>query len=93
MHTEFYNATRGIELLEHLGLGNLSDLERRAFCEGWDEVYGRNEGHFLSAVCELYSMLPFRCARGVVDEEIRKEREYGFTERVNSVRLKDWMHE
>lgn len=80
------NAEGGLNVLEHLGL-KINPVEISVFLANWDRCYGRNERHFLSTVCELYSGLPSE------NESAKRDRENEFTKKVNSTKLLGWMRE
>jgi len=87
------NADGALEVLAHLGLGNLTEQEKKAVYGCWDPVFMKNGYHFLSTVCDLYSILPFVAVLGPIDEDVRTKRESEFTDKVRDVKLKPWMRE
>ncbi|MBW2990268.1 hypothetical protein KY348_01035 [Candidatus Woesearchaeota archaeon] len=93
-YTKHHNARGGLELLAHLELlGKLSFSEKKTFYRQWDSVYEGNGKHFLSAACELYSLLPFFPDLKNVDHKVRAQREAEFTKEFNSVEKEYWMRE
>lgn len=57
-----YTAEDGLNVLEYLGIKNITKEEKQVFKEKWDEFYN---GDLISATWTLYSeALPFICGDG-----------------------------
>lgn len=57
-----HSAEDGFEILEMLGITNLTDEEKEVFKKEWKDVYGLNRNRLIDTTWQLYAaVLPFEC--------------------------------
>jgi len=62
---ENYTAKDGLNVLNYLGITNLTNQEKTTFKEKWDEVYQSHKQDLIGTIVVLYTeALPFICGDG-----------------------------
>ncbi len=84
-----YTAEDGLNVLNYLGITNITDRERTIFREKWDEFYqGRNQD-LIGTTWTLYAeALPFMCGDGDRGSfMVAQLRDSDFGERLSTAKL------
>ena len=60
-----YSAEDGLNVLEYLGIGNITEQEKEKFRENWDKFYASHSRDLIRTIWVLYSeAIPFMCGDG-----------------------------
>ncbi|MBI2124706.1 hypothetical protein HYT92_02840 [Candidatus Pacearchaeota archaeon] len=86
-----YAAEDGLNVLDYLGLTNITGKEKEVFREKWDEIYKNKDKDFIGAVWELYAeALPFICGDGDRNSfMVAQLRDSDFGKRLETTKLDD----
>lgn len=84
-----YTAEDGLNVLNYLGIINITDRERTVFREKWDEFYRGRNRDLIGTTWTLYAeALPFMCGGGDRGSfMVAQLRDSDFGERLNTAKL------